>query len=97
MANMGREDTVLEFEKRPYYSPTQFGEIFGVDPSTVLNWIHSGKLYAVQLGPKTYRIPLAAVMQRVNPQAKPTRVAIKAREELESDERRRTRRVLQAR
>jgi excisionase family DNA binding protein len=87
---------MVDFEKQPYYTPTEFGEIFKVDPSTVLNWIHQGTLYAVQLGPRTYRIPLAAVMQRADPQAKPTRVKIDARAALQADEPR-SRRVLQAR
>ena len=86
---------MIDFEKRPFYTPTEFGKIFRVDPSTVLNWIHRGDLYAVRLGPKTYRIPLAAVMARANPTA-PTRVEIDAAAELASDERR-AERVLQTR
>lgn len=84
------------FEKRAYYTPTEFGELFHIDPSTVLKWIHAKTLYAVKLGPKTYRIPLAVVMARIDPEAKPTRVKIDAREELEADERR-AGRVLQTR
>lgn len=87
---------MTEFDKQPYYTPTEFGKIFKVDPSTVLNWIHQGALYAVRLGPKTYRIPLAVVMQRANPQAQPTRIQIDANTELQADEQR-SRRVLQAR
>ena len=87
---------MTEFDKQPYYTPTEFGKIFKVDPSTVLNWIHQGALYAVRLGPKTYRIPLAVVMQRANPQAQPTRIQIDASTELQADEQR-SRRVLQAR
>lgn len=87
---------MTEFEKQPYYTPSEFGKIFRVDPSTVLNWIHQGTLYAVQLGPKTYRIPLAVVMARVSPQTTPTRIEIDASAELAADERR-SGRVLQAR
>ena len=94
---MAIKSATLDFARRSFYSPTQFGEIFGVSPSTVLNWIHAGTLYAVQLGPKTYRIPLAVVMQRANPGAKPTRIEIDARKELSADERRRQRRVAQRR
>ena len=93
---MAQEIDMTEFDKQPYYTPTEFGKIFKVDPSTVLNWIHQGALYAVRLGPKTYRIPLAAVMQRANPQAQPTRIQIAASTELQADEKR-SRRVLQAR
>jgi len=84
---------MVEFERQPFYTPTELAKIFKVDPSTVLNWIHQGALYAVQLGPKTYRIPLAAVMARVNP-TPPRRIEIDASEELAADERRRER-VLQ--
>lgn len=86
---------MIEFEKQPFYTPTEFGKIFKVDPSTVLNWIHQGALYAVQLGPKTYRIPLAAVIARVSP-TPPRRIEIDASEELAADEHR-AGRVLQAR
>ncbi|MHB8631955.1 MAG: helix-turn-helix domain-containing protein [Candidatus Limnocylindria bacterium] len=86
---------MVEFEKQPFYTPTELGKIFKVDPSTVLSWIHQGALYAVQLGPKTYRIPLAAVMARVNP-TPPRRIEIDASEELAADERR-PERALQAR
>ena len=86
---------MIEFEKQPFYTPTEFGKIFRVDPSTVLNWIHRGDLYAVKLGPKTYRIPLAAVLTRVNPTA-PERIEIDAAAELAADERR-AERVFQTR
>lgn len=62
------------FEKKAYYSPTEFAELVGVDPSTVMEWIHSESLYAVHLGPRTYRIPLAVVMNRLAPEeVKPAR------------------------
>jgi excisionase family DNA binding protein len=86
---------MIEFEKQPFYTPTEFGKIFRVDPSTVLNWIHRGDLYAIRLGPKTYRIPLAAVLAQVNPTV-PTRIEIDATAELTADERR-AGRVLQTR
>lgn len=83
---------MLEFERKPYYSPTEFAKIVSVDPSTVLDWIHRGTLYAVKLGPKTYRIPLAVVMRRLSPDvARPAR-RVPDRHELEAAERRRERR-----
>lgn len=85
-----------DFEKQPYYTPAEVGAIFKVDSTTVMNWIHQGKVYALRLGPRTYRIPLAAVMRLANPEVKPTRVEIDGRKELAADERR-SRRVLQAR
>lgn len=83
---------MVEFEKKPFYSPREFATLVGVDPSTVMDWIHRELLFALQLGPKTYRIPLAVVMRRLDPElAKPRRVTIDDRE-LAADERRRRRR-----
>ena len=78
---------MVEFERQPFYTPTELARIFKVDPSTVLNWIHQGALSAVQLGPKTYRVPLAAVLARLGP-TPPTRVMLDANDELAADERR---------
>lgn len=80
---------VREFEQKPFYSPTEFAALIEVDPSTVLDWIHREQLYALKLGPKTYRIPLAVVMSKLNPEkAKPKRVAVAASDldGLEADE-----------
>ena len=84
---------MTDFERKAFYSPTEFGRIFGVDPSTVMDWIHRESLYAVKLGPKTYRIPLAAVLSRVDPKlTAPRRVTISgAARELHADERARKR------
>jgi excisionase family DNA binding protein len=68
---------VLGFEPKPFYTPTELAAIVGVDPSTVMDWIHREELYAVKLGPKTYRIPLAAVVSRLNPDAAaPKRITV---------------------
>ena len=70
-------DAVLGFEPKPFYTPTELAAIVDVDPSTVMDWIHRKELYAVKLGPKTYRIPLAAVVSRLNPDAAtPKRVTV---------------------
>lgn len=83
---------MIDFEKKPFYSPTEFAALIGVDPSTVLDWIHREELFALHLGPKTYRIPLAVVMRRLNPEvAKPTRAAVDGRD-LAAEGRRRRRR-----
>ncbi len=93
----GVDGTVIDFERKAFYSPTEFGRIFDVDPSTVMDWIHRESLYAVKLGPKTYRIPLAVVLSRIDPKmAAPQRVEIDAAEELRADERARERRAIAA-
>ena len=88
---------VLGFEPKPFYTPTELAALVDVDPSTVLDWIHREDLYAVKLGPKTYRIPLAAVVSRLNPEAaKPKRIAVDA-SDLAVDEARLKRRPVTAR
>ncbi|HEY8657096.1 MAG TPA: hypothetical protein VIN34_10225 [Candidatus Limnocylindria bacterium] len=94
---MDLEATVMvEFEKKPFYSPREFARLVAVDPSTVMDWIHRELLFALQLGPKTYRIPLAVVMRRLNPElTTPSRVALDGRG-LAADARRHRRRPVAA-
>lgn len=87
---------MVEFEKKALYSPTEFAALIDVHPSTVMDWIHRDQLFALRLGPKTYRIPLAVVMRRLDPEGtKPTRVQID-RSELRADARKTRRRRLAA-
>jgi excisionase family DNA binding protein len=51
------------FERKPFYSPAELSRILGVSDQTVLDLIHGEKLFAVQVGPRLYRIPLGAFMQ----------------------------------
>ena len=91
------DSNVIEFERKAFYSPTEVARIFDVDPSTVMDWIHRKSLYAVKLGPKTYRIPLAVLLRRISPEmTEPERVEIDATEELRADERRRARRAVRS-
>ncbi len=60
---------------RPFYSPAEVADLAGVHSSTVLNWIRSGKLYAVRLSERTYRVPARTVMDLLAPdQLRPVRV-----------------------
>lgn len=58
----------VEFERKPFYSPREFAAIAGIDPSTVLDHIHAGKLYAVKVSDRIYRIPLGTVMTKLHPE-----------------------------
>jgi excisionase family DNA binding protein len=51
------------FEKKPLYSPADIARILDVSDQTVLDWIHSERLFAAQIGPRLFRIPLASLMQ----------------------------------
>ncbi len=48
--------------KKAFYSPTEVADLFGMKTSdSVMNWIHEGKVAAIQLSARTYRIPQRAV------------------------------------
>jgi excisionase family DNA binding protein len=51
------------FEKKPLYSPADVARILDVSDQTVLDWIHSERLFAAQVGPRLFRIPHASFMQ----------------------------------
>ncbi|MEX2046903.1 MAG: helix-turn-helix domain-containing protein [Chloroflexota bacterium] len=51
------------FEKKPLYSPADIARILDVSDQTVLDWIHSERLFAAQIGPRLFRIPHASFMQ----------------------------------
>ena len=52
----------VEFEKKAFYTPAEVSDLFAVHPSTVREWIHSGRLPAFQLSERVYRVPLGSVM-----------------------------------
>lgn len=55
------------FDRKPYYSPTELAQQVGVSHDKILDMIHSGALFAVKLGPKTYRVPLGAALATFAP------------------------------
>jgi excisionase family DNA binding protein len=60
---------------RPFYSPAEVARLVGVHPSTILNYIHEGRLSAVRLSERTYRIPARAVAKLLAPErVRPARV-----------------------
>lgn len=64
----------MEF-RQTFYSPRELAELAGVHPSTVMAWIHSGRLYAVKLSERTYRIPNRAVRKMLAPETvRPPRI-----------------------
>jgi excisionase family DNA binding protein len=56
----------VEFSKS-FYSPHEVAEMASVHSSTILNYIASGRLYAVKLSERTYRIPVRAVIALLEP------------------------------
>ena len=57
----------MEYTKS-FYSPHEVAAMASVHPSTILNYIASGRLYAVKLSERTYRIPVRAVMALLEPE-----------------------------
>ncbi len=60
---------------QPFYSPAQVARLAGLHPSTILGYIHAGRLYAIKLSERTYRIPNKAVLKLLAPElATPPRI-----------------------
>ena len=57
----------MEYTKS-FYSPHEVAAMASVNPSTILNYIGSGRLYAVKLSERTYRIPVRAVIALLEPE-----------------------------
>ncbi len=56
---------------KSFYSPAEVAELASVSSSTILNYIHSGRLAAVRLSARTYRIPRKAVIRLLGLEAPP--------------------------
>ena len=53
---------------KTFYSPHEVAEMASLHPSTILNYIAAGRLYAVKLSERTYRIPVRAVIGLLDPE-----------------------------
>jgi excisionase family DNA binding protein len=62
---------MIEFERKPYYSPKELAEALGLHRTTIDRYIRDGRLRAVKLSGRTYRIPLGAVLQLLAPEEMP--------------------------
>ena len=54
---------------KAFYSPAEVAEMIDVHPTTILNYIRDGKLYAVRLSERTIRIPARSVQKLLAPEA----------------------------
>ena len=64
---------------KAFYSPHEVAAIAGVHSSTILNYIASGRLYAVKLSERTYRIPARSVLHLLAPEeVSPPSVTVEA-------------------
>lgn len=56
------------FERKPFYTPTEFARLASMSNDRVMDLIHAGKLPAARISERIYRIPLAAVLQVLCPE-----------------------------
>ncbi len=71
---------------KSFYSPHEVAAMADVHPSTILNYIASGELYAVKLSERTYRIPVRAVIGLLEPERlSPSTRADKPNADVESE------------
>ena len=52
---------------KAFYSPGEVAELASVSSSTILNYIHDGRLAATRLSDRVYRIPRKAVIRLLAP------------------------------
>ncbi len=61
LAPSGRADAIILI--KAFYSPGEIAELASVSSSTILNYIKAGKLPAVRLSERTFRVPRKAVVR----------------------------------
>lgn len=49
------------------YTPAEVARLLRVHPRTILNWVREGRLSAIRLSPRVYRIPRAAMVKYLFP------------------------------
>lgn len=60
---------------KAFYSPAEVARLLELHPDTILNYIHSGRIFAIQLSARTYRIPQREVRRLIAPETlKPPRI-----------------------
>ena len=71
---------------KSFYSPHEVAAMASVHPSTILSYIASGRLYAVKLSERTYRIPARAVLDLLEPgSVAPSSMAVEPDADVERD------------
>lgn len=83
---------------RPFYSPREAAELASVHPSTIMNYIRSGRLYGVRLSERVYRIPVRSLRKLLAPETvRPPRITVRpfAKVDLKAWERKMAREHLQ--
>lgn len=65
---------------KAFYSPGEVAEMLGLHPDTILNYVHAGRVAAIQLSARTYRIPQREVRRLTAPETlKPAKMVVRER------------------
>lgn len=67
MERANRSSALPLSARKALYTPREVAAIARVDPKTVMNWIHRGRIAGMRLSPRIYRVPLGAVIKLVAP------------------------------
>ncbi len=51
---------------KAFYSPGEVAALLGLHPDTILKYVHAGRLAAIQLSARTYRIPQREVRRVID-------------------------------
>lgn len=60
--------TAAATETKAFCTPAELAEVLGVHPDTVLNYIHAGRVFAIKLSARTYRIPTRELLRLTAPE-----------------------------
>jgi excisionase family DNA binding protein len=72
-----------ELLPKAFYSPAEVATLASVSSSTILNYVHEGRLAAVRLSERTYRIPRKAVIRLLGIDAPAPSVTVDASRDVE--------------
>jgi excisionase family DNA binding protein len=65
---------------KAFYSPGEVAEMLGLHADTILNYVHAGRLAAIQLSARTYRIPQREVRRLIAPKTlTPPKIVVRVR------------------
>ena len=61
------------------YAPAEVAALVGLSSDTILSYIHAGRLFAIKLSARTYRIPQREVARFMGEAVAPSRMVVDPR------------------
>ncbi len=61
------------------YAPAEVAALVGLSSDTILSYIHAGRLFAIKLSARTYRIPQREVARFMGQAVAPSRMVVDPR------------------